>query len=36
MITGKRRYKNAVGFAETNNEIVEKRIKMMKDLNVID
>lgn len=36
MITGKRKYKDAVGFGEVTNEIVAKRIKMMKDLNVID
>ncbi len=36
MITGKRKYKKAMGFAEKNNDIMKKRMEMMRKLEVID
>ena len=36
MITGKRKYKNAMGFAETDNAVIRQRIEMMKKLDIVD
>ena len=36
MLSGKRKYKTVMGFAESDNEIIRKRIEMMKKLIIVE
>lgn len=36
MMMGKSKYKSAISYAETENNIIKKRIEMMKKLNIVD